>query len=68
MRVSSCLKKLIMFIGRTEGQSCGPDAPVDMWQVEGTWERRKHLLYAGHSAKNRLINEIDFSHYREWSP
>ena len=46
-----------MFIGRTDVQSGGPRAPVDMWQVEGTWERRKHLLYAGHSAKNKLINK-----------
>lgn len=60
-------EKLIMFIEGQKGRSCGPDAPADMWQVEGTWERR-HLLYVGYSAKNRLINEIDFSHYREWSP
>lgn len=45
-----------MFIGRTEVQSTGPGAPVDMWQVEGAWERGEHLLYAGHSAKNKLIN------------
>lgn len=31
-------------------------APVDIWQVEGAWERGEHLLYAGHSAKNKLIN------------